>query len=547
MIPAGATSSAVNDFPTLRRTLFVRWMRLVDANIDQLFVEGMIFVPSAAELTATPVVGVRRGQIAYVGNPDPTSLSFRDYFRYEPDSPFTNDEVRFVTPNSGTGSWVRMLIPDLYWQSVSEWFVDPGNILGSASDEHPGTSQGLPLRTMAELLRRVTGGTNQWVPDVTAADGVSINPIVHINSSLLADDHVSLDFQSRATGASLTFQPSLDAWVSNNGGLLYNVTAVTPGVPAANTLPSITLDRIVASGDLLYDTSGNDQLIRVLVGAASGAPVIILRPAVDLVGGEALILVDPITVQFVQLTGSSVTVNVNNTQPIDLYNLTQGPGAVDICEVHFQNCRLTSCAVLQNSASEPSAVFTDCNLVGTDAASCAFRGYSYVLRGGLSNVYFESGFSTLINATISDVMLYDRITDDPAIQIASGARIVMGTECPVGIASNSSVFVLEHGAVLDARTANAIYGTMAGTGFVVDFFPRSLVTAPAGASWCTIAGTRLRANQSATPNTWQPQPTSNAANTPTFAAMTTFASLFAAPFAGWAKHPFTEALISNGA
>jgi hypothetical protein len=83
--------------------------------------------------------------------------TLRQAFDYDPTSVLTPDGIAVIAAIGG-GNWIRQTDPVLSWQQQLSWFID-----GQAGDdEADGLVIGRPIRTWAELLRRI--GVSQRTP-----------------------------------------------------------------------------------------------------------------------------------------------------------------------------------------------------------------------------------------------------------------------------------------------------------------------------------------------------------------------------------------------
>lgn len=89
--------------------------------------------------------------------------------------PAPADGITIVTATPNTNQWLRENnSPEVAaWRRVQQWYVDPENTSGHASDENVGNDVTRPLLTKAEIYRR-WGYT--WSPDIDVG-AVTITPI----------------------------------------------------------------------------------------------------------------------------------------------------------------------------------------------------------------------------------------------------------------------------------------------------------------------------------------------------------------------------------
>ncbi len=82
-------------------------------------------------------------------------LSVKDFFYLDRTSTLTANGISIVTALGGTGRWIRMRIAHPFWRTQLNWFIDPANATGTASDENTGADLTHQLRTRSEFYRRM--------------------------------------------------------------------------------------------------------------------------------------------------------------------------------------------------------------------------------------------------------------------------------------------------------------------------------------------------------------------------------------------------------
>lgn len=86
-------------------------------------------------------------------------LTLGDFFKWVPSGALTADGITIVAATGG--QWVRLNIPNQAWIAARFWSIDPvsGNDETGAPGANTAASDATPLKTMAELNRRLNGCT----------------------------------------------------------------------------------------------------------------------------------------------------------------------------------------------------------------------------------------------------------------------------------------------------------------------------------------------------------------------------------------------------
>jgi hypothetical protein len=158
---------------------------------------------ASTPLSGISAAGLTTGALAFVA-------SVGAYFWLQP-SALTVDHITVEAASGLAGSqWLRINNTNLVWQARTAWWVDPQNI--AASDENDGGSAGAPLKTYAELSRRLYAAL---LPG---------SATVHCISDAIAGDVAF--FTCRSNAGRLTFSSTVIA----SGTPLYTgtVTSFTP-------------------------------------------------------------------------------------------------------------------------------------------------------------------------------------------------------------------------------------------------------------------------------------------------------------------------------
>lgn len=213
---------------------------------------SIISVPTAAALTAHSVAGLVVGSLA-------TITQRFSLYSYQPGD--TTPADGWHIPAAGGGNWVYVGPTDATTQwNVFNWFVDPQNSTGLASDDNNGATTTTPLLTKNEIIRR-WGTSSPTLSGDLAGDPNAI--------TFLSGDAGVLDFAA--------FTPVLDQIPGASGGFMVirgadsartqvftgTLLAVTPKDRATNQPLQSTFtvgSGAVAQGILLVNTTrGNSR------------------------------------------------------------------------------------------------------------------------------------------------------------------------------------------------------------------------------------------------------------------------------------------------
>jgi hypothetical protein len=103
--------------------------------------------------------GYPNGSVAFVN-------SVQDLFTFDASSTLTPDQITIVQPLAGGGRWLRRNVPSQDWAKQSTWFLDP-----AGDDEFSGATALLPIKTFAELARRINKLSITQATTITLAAG----------------------------------------------------------------------------------------------------------------------------------------------------------------------------------------------------------------------------------------------------------------------------------------------------------------------------------------------------------------------------------------
>jgi hypothetical protein len=202
-----------------------------------------IRVATVAGLAITPSAdanGHTLGDIAWID-------SVGDDFQLRT-SALTVDGITVVAANGRAGcQWVRMGIRNPKWEAQATWAVDPQNSTALASDENTGLNAAAPLRSYAELARRLVNAD-------LAASGV----VVSVLSNRVTTDNPSFTCRGQVgairfegvpttlfTGAITTWTPAVATTAADDNQLTDNSVPV-----------SFTASGMLADGVLFKRTNG---------------------------------------------------------------------------------------------------------------------------------------------------------------------------------------------------------------------------------------------------------------------------------------------------
>jgi hypothetical protein len=120
----------------------------------------------SGRLVDSDPAGFKPGQIVWVN-------TFKDYFRWDPASTLTSNNVTIVNPvlnGVNPGRFIRMLIPAPEWMAQLNWFIDSFANIATVPVENSGADAAHPISSDAERQRRM-GPNPLWnggIPDHTA-------------------------------------------------------------------------------------------------------------------------------------------------------------------------------------------------------------------------------------------------------------------------------------------------------------------------------------------------------------------------------------------
>jgi hypothetical protein len=360
------------------------------------------FAPNSA---APPVTLTNGGSGASIQSPlalttFATSVSLIDaagvYF-YQYDA--AEDSWSLLAGNSALPTYSGPLSPPANgsW-SVPNWFIDPANTSGHASNSNSGTSAGAPLLTFAELVRR-WGTTAPVHPQQTQVEFLSSQPNdtdpVVWNPLMLAGDIAVL------TGALTLVQSGTLAGVVAKNRTTPQLLEATLGAGLSAGLLIQNTPR--ASQALLYkNPSGNVWALAQPLSNATVPPTLGPSEVNTWANGDAY-------------TVSSVpTVNVVSFVPVMLEVFAVGciqqlivasPGGDGLeglmlgVNVQTQNATVNK-AIAQVGASDLDGQFVNTWLEAAVAGSPNFQGFA-AISGGITNNLVGSGVTFDLDAIVT--------------------------------------------------------------------------------------------------------------------------------------------------
>lgn len=109
--------------------------------------------------------------------------SVLDLWMLDQASSLASDHITIADTNSGTGRWIRMLLPSLVWQLQADWYISES----AGDDENDGNTAGTPLQTWAEYQRRIGEGPLEVDHTVTLLDTITTD--IEVRATYVDSDH----------------------------------------------------------------------------------------------------------------------------------------------------------------------------------------------------------------------------------------------------------------------------------------------------------------------------------------------------------------------
>jgi hypothetical protein len=402
--------------------------------------------------------------------------SVRDWFRWDPSSTATSDDIAVVslTANGGSaGRFLREFRADPYWRAQAAWFVDT-----AGNDENDGSSLA-PVKTDVEISRRWGLGVRARL-DVDVTITYAQTPVGQTNYivELLPGIQLTLVGTPTVTKAG-TVISAVQAQVRTAGAeAAWAITGTGLGATEVGKLAFIsssgTPANVGAYAMILKDETGGKVRVSpfgtytpttgafVQVTPQVNDVIEIRTPSSLLVGGidayavcadngigsgGARVLFDSLTVD----GGSTLNGAITSTRAAVLYarSILQNLTLVDVGNTRGHNLRgggIAGLGVVIRGGT------TTLSQVGCLASLTVRAGTATVI----TDTYFQNS-SLSINvgssASTSGAAFFDRVTSNSSLVVAAGASCVHAGATPDWGTGNAG-----HGIVVQSASSYA-YGT----------------------------------------------------------------------------------------
>lgn len=468
--------------------------------------------------------------------------SLQDYWSYRTNAGgLTPDDITVsITSAGGNTRFERMLIMSQGWLYQPQWYID--GLTGN--DENDG-SLVTPLGSVAELLRRVTGGSGVWSPpgnvivtfltDTAFFDGFSVKVIPNAFAPSGGSPQTSVVFEGIATDVE-TRDVATSTLNSPVGNVVNNITTV-PAMAGAD-VRSRFIDNVtgfyywvvqVAAGvgyiTYAADTDGFFSDVDVPT-VAEGAITFQTFPTifVNYIDGSSQASANDPGSGY----GNLIFRNLNV-----VFGAGLGVGG-DVQEgtaigVLFENCYVTDRfpEILTDAVAAINCVFNSCWCY-----SIGFQDGCSVVGGVIDKCTVSKGGACYANGPF--FTRNPEIDPGPMMWVEANGTLFFGNKSPVRNSTTVMILVDSGGTVqmgdniFGVGINNAIYGTLT-NGYVFQMLTDANVYY-SGATFCTIAGNQILWGLAGTTAT--PKLPAAGGLVPAAAACSTFAQLFAAPFTG---------------
>lgn len=411
----------------------------------------------------TPIANLAANSEVYV-------KTVRDWFRWEPTSLATADDIEVVNPTANganQGRFIRLFRANPSWRGQPAWFVST-----AGSDENDGATSLTPVKTDLEILRRwgigkrarlsvpvtityaqsPTGQTNYAVEVVSGGSLTLVGtPTVTKAGTTIS----AVQTQVRTAGAEAPWAITGTGLGASEVGKFVVITA--SGTPA----------NINAYARVLKDETGGKVRVSPFgTYASTTSPFTQATPQV----GDTIEIREMATVLSVGLISTVAGANdvplaspTRNAVVFDSVTLdgnassTNGAVSTDRLSVHYARTVLKD--VLLTGVVGSTGVHS-LNGSGTAGASLSVRGTSVIFRqSGLSSNFLTVSFGGSVT------MLADTYLQNCGLSVARGAIAnTQGIGVFDRVASNSGIvvnaggFCQQTGAVADWGTANGGHG-----------------------------------------------------------------------------------------
>ena len=316
----------------------------------------------------------------------------------------TADGITVASTLSGTGRWHRLDIDNDYFATKSAFWIDQA----AGSDEALGTSAGVPIRTVTELMRRLRGRTIRQATTVTVIGSITL-------------DHTVSGFAMAGlfTYLRFVFTPTVV-----RSGTIASYNALNA---SAKTMPDLS-DAGVAD----WTTHRQRRIVNTTAGARSGSIAWITKN----LQGSNQITTEWAKTTFVShpyVNGTATPPNVSDTY--DEQTLpTMCTSFVDVdgplgTSVIFDGCDLTGDTIFQTFTVQSKATvfcFGCRTTASTHFASDVYmqnclanNGWEYFAGASDSWLYF-GGLSTIASNMSAT-------TPSNGLWVSSGAKVTCGS------------------------------------------------------------------------------------------------------------------------
>jgi len=335
-------------------------------------------VPTEAALASVSVIGLVEGvTIAYVS-------TYKAYFALVVSTQAVQAGVCVTARNNASWRWVRCLESRAWW-TQSQYFWDPANSTGLASDENDGLSATTPLLTNDEFYRRNNGR-------FLAGAGTQ-NITVTLMSDCSDNDIFCANLQMRSTASStITLQGTVTAVPV---GTITSSTALDPINNGANQITVPGFDFTPYVGRILRQTG------------TSGATAVVATIEQALTLGSCR-LSERYT------GGPDPTGNFTNGQTVEIMTLPRVPGVnVTGANAFIAECKLdrvgNTAIFLTVTGDKGTLGLRACEMRGASGGLHTVTCYQFTLSGG-SIVGSQWTFAECSFNTIGSAMVNAKIT-----------------------------------------------------------------------------------------------------------------------------------------
>jgi hypothetical protein len=390
--------------------------------------DTLVLKDTVANLAALTALGVGTGEGVVHNGSLVWVRNIRRAYRLDTTNAATADGFNVVT--AATGRWIAQLGLDAFWLSRTDWWVDPAN--GAANDENDGQSAGAPLKTFAELTRRLIGAR------------LTVTVTVHVMSSSPSSDVLQLSLTPDSGVSPAAYLIFRGARTSAFSGA---ITAYTPRDPTTNGSTQMTL------GSLPTSWTASD-LIGKRVEWTDTTNYRTAWALADL-GGKTARLSIPTSTNVASSTFSSGAIaDFTVGQTVNVYNVpTIGASAVLLASqsVLFQDLNIATFeAALGSSYLTMGVRFIGSGQVNLTNSSASYIATKFdVAAGGVNSQFFFGSGCVLGNPGTNHFNLCN-ITGQNGLTIyrlsAAECGLFIGTDLehffPAGTSDNVSQFVL---------------------------------------------------------------------------------------------------------